>query len=142
MKRLLLSCALLLPLGVLAESYSCRPTVKQVCTPEGCERQTEDFQHAEHFTYDSRSARLTACLWTACYEGRATPLRDGATLTVFGRLKVPAGDDGRAAESRRAMVVSLTLDEKRRFLAVWGYAGTGMTADMGVCEVEPVAPAK
>jgi hypothetical protein len=112
-----------------ATPYRCVPSVQYACSAEHCVRTTEGFQHAESFSFDPDRGVLGACLWTSCFEGTAQVFRGGddGSFTVIAALKA----DGDMATSPR--VLSLTVDDKRRFVAVWQYEGTGLTFDQGVC---------
>jgi hypothetical protein len=130
MKALLCALALAIPFSAAAKKYSCTPEVKHRCTHEACTTITEGFQHAESFSYDRSRSMLSACLWSSCYEGRAWQFKEGQTFTAIGKLSSQA--QGPASQ----LVVSLTVSPDKRFVAVWSYAGDGITADMGHCEVE------
>lgn len=112
----------------------CVPSAQYDCSLERCDRVTEGFQHAESFAYDPATGLLSACLWTVCYAGPAREFRAPASdeTTLVGLLT--AEHDG---ENHPPLTVSLTIDARRRFVAIWRYAGEGLTFDQGVCEAEP-----
>lgn len=116
--------------GAHAESLECKPRVKYVCDANGCERETENFQHAERFGVDLASGQLLVCLWTSCYSGRGTVLQsgDGAATTVIGRL-ASEGDP----KMYPPRVVSITVGRERDFVAVQDYVGSGLVFDQGHC---------
>lgn len=114
-----------------AEELRCAPAVQYVCDAAECQRATEGFQHAESFAYDSASGILSACLWTSCYSAAAKvygPSPDGET-TIIGELI-----DENPSSQAPPRLVSLTIDAKRNFVAIWQYAGLGPTFDQGVCQ--------
>ena len=80
---------------------------------------------------NGKGARLSACFWTNCYEGKASVLMGKRTgsLTAIGKL-LPSTHHG-----NEPVIVSLTVDPKGKFTAVWGYGGESLTFDMGSCEV-------
>lgn len=131
MKALAFAVLVMLPWVAAAETFQCKPLVKYECAAEQCERVTQDFQHAESFGFDRKTRRLSACLWTSCYQGKATLLKGKAAgaLTAVGKLEpdAPGGTE--------PLVFSLTIDSGNQFTAVWGYAGKSLTFDMGACEV-------
>lgn len=108
----------------------CSPAVQYVCDRESCGRSTEGFQHAESFTYDPGSRVLSACLWTNCYSAKARRFESaaGKETTIVGLL--PA--EGRP-KHYPPVLVSLTIDANRNFVAVWQYTGQGLTFDQGRC---------
>jgi len=114
-----------------AEVYKCRPEIKYECSKENCERNTEGFQHAENFDFDGKTAKMSACLWTNCYEGKALVFKDKSTstFTAVGRL-APSAHPG-----NEPITVSMTVDSKGSFTAIWGYGSEGLTFDMGKCEI-------
>ena len=115
--------------SVFAETLNCTPAVQYLCSAERCERRTEGFQHAESFAFDAAARQLSACLWTTCYSGVATvyPGAGGGAATAIGFLP-----DEQGAE-KPPLLLSLTIDASRRFVAVWQYDGTGLTFDQGTC---------
>jgi hypothetical protein len=121
---------LLAPALCVAQDYDCRPSVKYECTQERCDRIVSNFQHAESFTYERKTARLSACLWTNCYASKANVFvdRESGTFTAVGKLTPQAhpGND--------SILVSLTIDSSSNFSAVWGYGGKDLTFDMGTCK--------
>lgn len=120
-----------------AERYLCSPSVQYACSTEQCTRTTDGFQHAESFSFDPGRRTLGACLWTSCYEGDGTIYRGGGNrnLTVIGALKA----DSDTVSS--PLVLSLTIDDQSRFVAVWQYDGVGLTFDQGRCtQVDPPEP--
>lgn len=110
----------------MAEVFYCKPEVKYQCSREECDRSTEGFQHAEYFEFNDRTSKITACLWTNCYQGKVVIFRDKAsgTLTATGKL-APAHPGNPPA------VVTLTLDKIGNFTAAWGYGGEGLVIDIG-----------
>ena len=113
-----------------AEALTCRPDVKYECRSQACERITEDFRHAEVFLLDTGNKTLTACLWTACFEGQATIFPQESGLTAIGNLLRDVGD----AETR---LVSISVDDDRRFTAIWNHGGGSTKLDMGICVTGP-----
>lgn len=116
---------------VVATEYRCQPAVKNYCSIEGCTTETEGFQHAEVFIYNSDGPALGACLWTNCYTGKASQFisTDGEQTTVVGQL-----EPEHSPEMYSPMLVSLTVDKQLGFTAIWQYSGKGVTLDHGKCE--------
>ena len=112
-----------------AEALNCTPAIQYHCSAERCDRQTEGFQHAESFGFDTTTRQLSACLWTTCFSGSATvyPGGRGGAATAIGFLP-----DEQGAE-KPPLLLSLTIDASRRFVAVWQYDGAGLTFDQGTC---------
>jgi hypothetical protein len=130
---LALLLATILPGAVHADPVlNCRPAVQYDCTQERCVKTTEGFQHAEHFVFDPSNGQLQACLWTRCYAGRAQIHKsDQGETTAIGSLK-PETD----IPDEFPLLASLTFDQSGRFVAIWRYAGTGLTFDQGQCTTE------
>ena len=131
MKKFYLYAAVLyflFPTMSIAQQYDCTPNIKYECSKDKCERITEDFQHAEGFTYDKKKAKLSACLWTNCYSGKASAFEDKASknLTVIGRLTP-------SHTGNEPITASLTIDSTGNFTAIWNYGSEGLTFDMGKC---------
>ncbi len=116
-----------------AAEYRCQPTVKHYCAADGCTTETEGFQHAEGFFYNSDGPVLGACLWTNCYTGTASSFvsADGAQTTLIGQL-VP----DHSPEMYPPLLISLTLDKQLTFTALWQFSGGGVTLDLGKCETQ------
>jgi len=114
--------------GAEARIRRCRPTTKYECAEQRCVRVTEGFQHAESFAWDDRTGRLTACLWSRCYQGTPKPLRDpSGAVTLAGPLAAePPGNP--------PLFVSLTLGADGKFTAVWEQRGDGLVFDIGICD--------
>jgi len=135
--------------------YRCTPEVKHECSMERCEKTAHGFQDVESFIYDTRTGKISACLWTNCYAGAATLFKDAVsgTTTAIARLK-PAAHPG-----NEPITVSLTVDDagmegrggakedesgkgdkgsESRFTAVWGYGSNRLTFDMGRCALRHV----
>ena len=117
--------------------YRCVPDVKYECSPDQCEKLTEGFQAAEYFGYRPSTGKLSACLWTNCYAGMATVLKNSAdrSLTAIGRL-APTAHPG-----NKPIIVSLTIETSGNnikdggsFTAIWGYGSEWLTFDMGKCK--------
>jgi hypothetical protein len=111
-----------------ARIHRCRPTVKYECADQRCVRVTEGFQHAESFAWDDRTGRLTACLWSRCYQGTPKPLRDpSGAVTLAGPLAAePPGSP--------PLFVSLTMGQDGKFTAVWEQRSDGLVFDIGRCD--------
>lgn len=121
--------------SVAGAPLQCRPLSQVTCGEAECTRQTEGFQHAESFSFDPASQMLGACLWTRCYSAKAQVFRatpKSAEVTAMAVL-VPEN----RADQHEPLVVSLTIDAARRFVAVWQYRADGLVFDQGAC-----APAK
>lgn len=114
--------------GAEARIRRCRPAVKYECAEQRCVRVTEGFQHAESFAWDDRTGRLTACLWSRCYQGTPRPLRDPTgAVTLAGSLTAePPGNP--------PLFVSVTLGADGKFTAVWEQRGDGLVFDIGSCD--------
>jgi hypothetical protein len=115
--------------GAQARIHRCRPTIKYECAAQRCVRVTEGFQHAESFAWDDRTGRLTACLWSRCYQGSPKPLRDpSGTVTLAGPLSAePPGQP--------PIFVSVTIGADGKFTAVWEQRSDGLVFDVGTCDV-------
>ncbi len=122
---------LMLSSAANATVYRCQPMVKHHCKADGCATETEGFQHAEVFFFNSDSNVLGACLWTNCYTGSSSQFAsaDGEQTTVIGLLT-----PDHSPEMYGPVLVSLTMDKQLRFAAVWQYSGEALTADHGKCE--------
>lgn len=132
LRNLLFPVLCALPLLATAQAYHCIPAVKYECHPEKCDRETENFQHAESFSYNERTGRLSACLWTNCYAGNAKVFRDAAegTTVAIGRLRPLNKSLG-----YKPILVSLTYDSAGHFNAIWQYGSQSATFDLGKCEI-------
>ena len=121
----------LLSTAAVAEAYRCVPVAKHLCTPSACVTETEGFQHAEIFFYNSDGLTLGACLWTNCYTGNAHRFvaTDGEQATLIGQLQ-----PDHSPEMYAPLLVSLTVDKNMAFTAIWRYSGSGLTIDHGKCE--------
>lgn len=131
MRNVLLAVLLILPFLANAVEYHCIPEIKYECDQAQCERVTENFQHAEFFTYNDKTTLLSACLWTNCYAGKAKVFRDkvaGTTLAVT-KLRPLNGKRGYSP-----IIASLTYDAKGNFNAVWQYGSQSTTFDLGKCQ--------
>jgi hypothetical protein len=125
MAWLLLACTT----PAFAGGYACTPTAKLSCHDGHCRYEPAgSFEHAGSFSYDSDTTLLGACLWTACYEGRATTLDAADGIVAATTLRSEAG--GR-------MRLTLAIGSDLRFTAVWDVAGSGATLDMGRCDTLP-----
>jgi hypothetical protein len=113
-----------------AEILNCRPEIKYECRLQACERITEDFKHAEYFILDTAGKTLMACLWTACFVGQATVFQQESGLTAIGSLL----RDGSDTEKR---LISISMDDDRRFTAIWNHGSESTTLDMGICRTGP-----
>ena len=116
-----------------ASEYRCQPTVKHYCAADGCTTETEGFQHAEVFFYNSEGPALGACLWSNCYAGKASQFgsADGKQTTVIGQLAPE-----HSPEMYSPILVSLTLDREFTFTAIMQYRGGGVTLDHGKCQLQ------
>ncbi|MBF0609642.1 MAG: hypothetical protein G8345_19405 [Magnetococcales bacterium] len=114
-----------------AAIYNCTPDHQHTCDQQGCTTTTENFAHAETFTLDTQRKIISACLWTACYEGRASfyHVDKQGEITAMGQLQ-EQGDN----PDKSPRLLSLTKDANHHFTAVWSYSGSGLTFDMGVCQ--------
>lgn len=135
--------------------YRCTPEIKHECSMDRCEKTAHGFQDVESFIYDTRTGKISACLWTNCYSGAVTLFKDAAsgTTTAIARLK-PTAHPG-----NEPITVSLTVDDagmegrgdakedenrkgnggsESRFTAVWGYGSDRLTFDMGRCVLRHV----
>lgn len=112
------------------DSVDCQASFQYVCTGTACERAEGDVSHAEQFSYDRKTGLLTACIWTGCYSGKPRVLvaPESGDTTLIGQL---ISDNPSMRPSKR--LVSLTIDARRDFVAVWSYAGSGLTFDQGTC---------
>lgn len=124
---------LLFPVNTFATEYRCQPTVKHYCDAERCTTETEGFQHAESFFYNSDGPALGACLWTNCYGGTASRFvsADGGQTTVIGQLAPEHSPD-----MYSPLLVSLTIDKQMNFTAMWQYQGGAVTLDQGRCTLQ------
>lgn len=130
--RLLLVVTLLGVTGsVFADSYDCLPRIKYECNEQKCERITEGFQHAESFSFDAKRSEISACLWTACYSGKATTFRNPSSgeLTAISLAKPEYS-------MAKPIVISITIDKGKNFTAIWSYGGRGLTFDVGKCSAK------
>lgn len=114
-----------------AEIYKCKPEVKHSCAHDKCETETEGFQHAEFFEFNSKTSKISACLWTNCYEGKATLFKDKSSsdFTAIAKL-LPTAHRGNSP-----LTVSLTIGKKGKFTAIWSYGSENITMDMGKYEL-------
>ncbi|MBS1197376.1 MAG: hypothetical protein H6R18_1161 [Proteobacteria bacterium] len=135
------SCGLLAALTMLlalpslagAREYHCVPEIKYECDKIQCKRITENFQHAESFTYNDKNAVFSACLWTNCYAGKAKVFRNksaGTTLAI-AKLKPLNGVSG-----YMPIIASLTYDAAGNFNATWQYGSQSTTFDLGKCQIK------
>ena len=132
MKRMLVGSLLLASRLAFGDDYDCKPTVKYDCTATACTRDPSNgFRTAEAFAFASKTNTLTACLWTSCWEGKATQLQR-APLSLTGGL--PSQNPGYGT-----IVVSLTINDDKSFVATYGQDGRSITLDMGTCTVKPGA---
>lgn len=117
-----------------ARVHRCRPTVKYECAEQRCVRVTEGFQHAESFAWDDRTGKLSACLWSRCYQGSARPRRDasGALSLAASLASEPAG--------LQPLQLSLTIGADGKFTAVWEHRSDGLVFDIGRCDDPAHAP--
>lgn len=116
--------------SVDAQEYRCQPAVKHYCNAESCATETEGFQHAESFFYNSEGPALGACLWTNCYSGKANRFisSDSEQTTIIGQLAPDHSPD-----MYPPMLISLTMDSKMAFTAIWQFSGESLTIDQGKC---------
>lgn len=114
-----------------AAEYRCQPSVKHHCSNDGCASETEGFQHAEQFFYNSDGPALGACLWTVCYAGKAQRFvtADGTVTTVVGQL-----DPEHSPELYTPMLITLTLDGDHQFTATWQHEGSTVIVTHGHCQ--------
>src|SRR5690348_9147591 len=119
-----------------SREYKCTPAVKYECSTDQCQRVTSDFQHAESFSYNRVTRKISTCLWTHCYKGMATVFTDkrSRSLTAVGKL-MPS-----THPRNKPIIISLTIDTRSKnikggngFTAVWDYGGDWLTFDMGKC---------
>lgn len=129
--RLAATLLALAPCPLLAvEPVRCTASVQYDCSAQSCHRVTADLAHAEQFIFEPRSRTLTACLWTRCYSGTARVFyaADSADTTLIGQL---------VAEDENILLppilVTLTVDDSREFVAVWKQTAQGLVFDQGVC---------
>jgi len=123
---------LVLAAPACAADFDCRPSGKAVCLDGTCRSEAAgSFEHAESFAYDARAGRLSACLWSDCYDGDALRLREAGPLVVTGRLYGREGRD---------VVLSLAIDGDGRFTAAWDLSGRGATLDTGTCSAGDSRP--
>ena len=135
LRRLIVACLSLAAASSLASNEECRPESKHVCLAERCDRDDGEFRHAESFTFDATTRKLTACLWSNCYTGKVTEHRlpgKNPTRTLVGVLR-----SDNPTTQLEPITVSLTIDADRHFMAAWGYSGRGVTLDFGRCSPRP-----
>ena len=111
--------------------WSCTPTARYECSAEKCGKVAPEELRSARFDYEPRSRRLSACLWSACYSGRATTAGspESGALAVTGLLRRESPPQ---VETRQ---VSLHVDEKSgEFSAVWTQDPRVTATDFGRCE--------
>ncbi len=108
-----------------AAEMTCTPSVKYDCSATACSRTDEGFQHAESFSWNAKSKRLEACLWTSCYRGTATVL-PGSPPIMVGSLASEHPGGG-------AIAVTLSIGGDGKFTATYGQNGDALTLDVGTC---------
>lgn len=130
--RSVASGLLLFTMAAAADEYRCQPAIKHYCSATSCVTETDGFQHAEIFFYNSDGPTLGACLWTNCYFGAASQFTsaDDEQTTVMGQLQ-----PDHSPEMYPPILISLTLSRQLDFTAIWHYSGATITLDHGKCEL-------
>lgn len=112
-------------------AWTCTPTARFECSAEKCSKVAPEELRSARFTYEPRTRKLSACLWSACYSGRvvATASPEANVVAASALLKRESPPQ---TETRQ---VSLHIDTRSaEFSAVWTQDAKVTATDFGRCE--------
>ena len=130
-------CGALFAGPALGDVYDCVPVSRTHCETGVCEKADSASLQAERFRLDTKTAQLSACLWSNCYRGPGNLRRDAGRHSIIatGRLRAenPAVREG--------MRMSFFVDTSRRiFVASYGRDDDSSEVDVGACQRDSADP--